>query len=165
MKDKMTTLLFDLDGTLIDTNELIIRSFMHTFDRYYPNQYKREDILPFMGPSLVDTFATIDPEKTEELIRTYREFNIEKHDEYVTEFSGVFGTIKKLKEEGYNLGIVTTKRAEIVKMGLELTKLEPFFETVVTFDDVSKVKPDPESIFKALNYFRAGSFGSHYGRR
>jgi pyrophosphatase PpaX len=153
MDNKITTLLFDLDGTLIDTNELIIQTFLHTFEKYYPNQYKREDILPFMGPSLDQTFSKIDPERKQELIDTYRKFNKEKHDEYVTEFEGVYDTITKLKNEGYKLGIVTTKRSEVANMGLKLAKLEPFFENVITFDDVENVKPDPEPIYKALDFF------------
>ena len=71
MDNKITTLLFDLDGTLIDTNELIIKSFMHTLGHYYPDRYKREDILPFMGPPLVETFSSIDPERTEEMVQRY----------------------------------------------------------------------------------------------
>ena len=153
MDNKITTLLFDLDGTLIDTNELIIKSFMHTLGNYYPDRYKREDVLPFMGPSLVETFSSIDPERTEEMVQRYFAYNIENHDRYVTEFEGVYESIKKLKEEGFKLGIVTTKRAETAALGLKLTKLEPFFETVVTLDDVTKTKPDPEPIYKALDFF------------
>ena len=155
MDNKITTLLFDLDGTLIDTNELIIKSFMHTLEHYYPNRYKREDILPFMGPSLVETFSSIDPERTEEMAQRYIAFNIENHDRFVTEFEGVYETVEKLKEAGFKLGIVTAKRAETVALGLKLTKLEPFFETVVTLDDVTNTKPDPEPVYKALNFFGA----------
>ena len=62
MSNKIDTVLFDLDVTLIDTNELIISSFLHTMETYYPGQYKREDVLPFLGPSLQETFQPMDPE-------------------------------------------------------------------------------------------------------
>jgi pyrophosphatase PpaX len=150
MDSKITTLLFDLDGTLVDTNELIIQSFLHTLGHYYPGRYKREDLLPFMGPSLVETFSSMDPEKTEEMAQMYIDFNVENHDRYVTEFEGVYDTVKKLKEVGFKLGVVTTKRAETVALGLKFTKLESFFETIVTLDDVTKTKPDPEPVNKAL---------------
>lgn len=146
----ITTLLFDLDGTLIDTNELIIQSFLHTLGIYYPDQYKREDVLPFMGPTLVETFDSMDKEKTDEMVRVYREYNISKHDSLVTEFEGVHETISILKEKGFKLGIVTTKRLEVVEKGLKLTKLDPFFEVIVAIDHVSKAKPDPEPVLKAL---------------
>ena len=80
MSSKINTVLFDLDGTLIDNNELIISSYIHTLEKYYPNQYKREDVLPFMGPSLKDVFGPIDPDRVEEMIQTYRDFNISNHD-------------------------------------------------------------------------------------
>ncbi|MDP4157666.1 MAG: HAD hydrolase-like protein, partial [Bacillota bacterium] len=54
MNKNIDTILFDLDGTLVDTNELIISSFLHTLGKYYPDKYKREDVLPFMGPSLYE---------------------------------------------------------------------------------------------------------------
>ncbi|WP_394234673.1 pyrophosphatase PpaX [Niallia oryzisoli] len=150
MNNKITTLLFDLDGTLVDTNELIYVSFQYTLDKYYPGQYTREDILPFFGPSLTSTFYGIDPEKAEEMIDVYQTHNKEHHDQLVTIFPGVMETIKKLKEDGYKLGVVTTKRTEVAKMGLDLTKLTPFFDAFIAFEDVEKTKPDPESLFKAL---------------
>jgi len=151
MNTQINTVLFDLDGTLIDTNELIIASFMHTLGTYYPDKYKREDVLPFMGPTLTETFTSIDMERAEEMMQHYRDFNISKHDELVTEFPGVFETIRTLKEAGFKIGIVTTKVLNTVEKGLKLTKLDQFFDVVVTLDDVEKAKPDPEPIFKALD--------------
>ncbi|WP_449537596.1 pyrophosphatase PpaX [Ferdinandcohnia sp. Marseille-Q9671] len=146
----INTLLFDLDGTLIDTNELIAQSFLHTFEKYYPGQFTREDVLPFNGPTLLESFSSVDPERAEEMVAEYRKFNHEKHDELVTEFPEVFDTIKTLKEKGYKIGVVTTKMRHTVNMGLKLTKLDQFFDVVVTLDDVKAPKPDPEPVHLAL---------------
>ncbi|MEC1259469.1 pyrophosphatase PpaX [Bacillus swezeyi] len=148
---KINTVLFDLDGTLINTNELIIASFLHTLDHYAPGRYKREDVLAFIGPSLYDTFSGIHKDKTDEMIRVYREFNHKMHDELVTEYDTVFETLNRLADEGYKLGIVTTKLRDTVNMGLKLTGLDSFFETVVTLDDVERAKPDPEPVLLALS--------------
>lgn len=150
MTNKITTLLFDLDGTLIDTNELIISSFLHTLEKYYPSKYQREDVLPFMGPSLYESFGSIDPDRVEEMVFEYRAYNIAHHNELVKEFEGVPETIHTLKEKGYKLGIVTTKLYDVVLKGLRFMQLESYFDVVVASDHVSKTKPDPESIFKAL---------------
>ena len=150
MTNKITTILFDLDGTLIDTNELIITTYLHTLEKYYPSKYQREDVLPFLGPTLHEAFGSIDPDLVEEMVLEYRAFNIANHDELVTEFAGVFETVQSLKDRGYKLGIVTTKRHDVTLKGLRLMDLERFFEVVVTYDHVSKTKPDPEPIFKAL---------------
>jgi len=147
---KINTLLFDLDGTLINTNELIIESFLHTLHSYYPDQYKREDVLPFIGPTLYDTFNSINAEKVEEMVKVYRKFNHEQHDVLVKEYETVFETVKTLKEKGFKLGIVTTKIRATVNMGLTLTKLDQFFDVVVTLDDVENAKPHPEPVLKAL---------------
>lgn len=147
---KINTLLFDLDGTLINTNELIIESFLHTLNSYYPGKYKREDVLPFIGPTLYDTFASVNPDKMDEMVKVYRKFNHEQHDILVTEYETVFETIKTLKEQGFKLGIVTTKIRDTVNMGLKLTKLDQFFDVVVTLDDVENAKPHPEPVLKAL---------------
>ncbi|MED4402813.1 pyrophosphatase PpaX [Metabacillus fastidiosus] len=147
---KINTILFDLDGTLVDTNELIIQSFLHTLNNYYPDKYKREDVLPFMGPTLHETFGGMDVERVEEMITMYRKFNHENHDVLVKEFDTVFETVKTLHEKGYKLGIVTTKIRSTVTMGLALTKLDQFFDVVVTIDDVKNAKPDPEPLLLAL---------------
>ncbi|WP_059172064.1 pyrophosphatase PpaX [Bacillus sp. FJAT-27445] len=144
------TILFDLDGTLIDTNDLIINSFLHTFDRYYPNKYKRDDVLPFMGPTLRETFGSINPDNVEEMIRTYRTFNLANHDLLVKEFNGVFETVRTLKESGYKIGIVTTKMHDVVIKGLKLSKLDQYFDVIVALDHVTNAKPDPEPIMLAL---------------
>lgn len=150
MSTKTTTILFDLDGTLIDTNELIIQSFLHTLQNYYPDQYKREDVLPFMGPTLVETFGGMNPDKVDEMVKTYRTFNISNHDLLVKEFEGVKETIMALKEKGYKIGIVTSKMSDVVMKGLKLTELDPYFEIIVALDHVEKAKPDPGPILLAL---------------
>lgn len=150
MNNKINTVLFDLDGTLIDTNELIISSFLHTLEHYYPNRYKREDVLPFLGPTLWETFEPMDPTKVDEMIATYRKYNLAHHDTFVTEFPTVLETVKILKERGYKVGIVTTKLSDVVMKGLKLTKLDSYFDVIVALDHVEKAKPDPEPIFNAL---------------
>jgi pyrophosphatase PpaX len=150
MDNKITTILFDLDGTLIDTNELIISSFLHTLEQYYPSQYKREDVLPFLGPTLKETFEKMDETKVDDMIATYRKYNLEKHDSIVTDFPTVLETIQALKEKGYKIGIVTTKIMDVVQKGLKVTKLDPYFDVIVALDHVEKAKPDPEPIFNAL---------------
>ena len=148
---KIDTVLFDLDGTLINTNELIIASFLHTLDHYFPKQYNREGVIQFIGPSLHDSFGRVNPEKVDEMIEMYRTFNHENHDELVEEYDTVFETVKQLHEKGYKLAVVTTKRSETAKMGLKLTGLDQFFDVIVGIDDVDKVKPDPEPLLKALD--------------
>ncbi|WP_078543933.1 pyrophosphatase PpaX [Litchfieldia alkalitelluris] len=151
----INTLLFDLDGTLIDTNDLIISSFMHTLEQYFPNEFTREDVLKFIGPPLYDSFVALDENRVDEMIATYREHNIANHDALVKEYEGVYEGIKELHAKGYKLGIVTTKMRNTVNMGLKLTGLDQFFDVVVTLDDVKNAKPDPEPVQLALSQLKS----------
>ncbi|MEH6992648.1 pyrophosphatase PpaX [Neobacillus drentensis] len=150
MKSNINTILFDLDGTLIDTNELIISTYLHTLEKYYPGKYTREDVLPFLGPTLHEVFGEMDPDRVEEMVLEYRTYNIANHDALVKEFVGVMETIETLKKKGYKLAIVTTKREDVAFKGLRLMKLDSYFDVMIAYDHVKKVKPDPEPIFLAL---------------
>lgn len=143
-------LLFDLDGTLLDTNELIIESFLHVLGETFPGKYSREHVLPFLGPPLYETFDGIDPTLTETLTASYRKWNLERHDQMVVPFEGVVDTLRQLKQEGYKMAIVSTKRREMIDRGLQLMECENLFDTIVGFEDVTHTKPDPEAIQIAL---------------
>lgn len=148
------TILFDLDGTLIDTNELIIASFEHTF-KTHGLPHTREEIMGFNGPPLRDTFYKLNPDLVETLIATYREHNLAHHDSYVTAFPHVVDVLQKLEENNIQLGVVTTKMRKSVGMGLEITGLDRFFNTVITLDDVDHPKPHPEPVIKAMEQLDA----------
>lgn len=150
MKNNINTLLFDLDGTLIDTNELIISTYLHTLEKYFPGKYTREDVLPFLGPTLHEVFGEMDPDRVEEMVVEYRTYNLANHDALVREFVGVMETIETLKKKGYKLAIVTTKREDVAFKGLRLMKLDSYFDVMIAYDHVKKVKPDPEPIYLAL---------------
>lgn len=144
------TILFDLDGTLINTNELIIASFLHTLDRYDPGRYDRGDIISFVGEPLRETMERIDPQRVDEMVDVYREHNHTHHDRLLQEYDGVYDTVQTLHKQGYGLGIVTTKMRASVGKGLKAARLASFFDVIVTLDDVSRAKPDPEPVNRAL---------------
>ncbi|SDO33392.1 pyrophosphatase PpaX [Psychrobacillus sp. OK028] len=143
-------LLFDLDGTLLNTNELIIETFLHVLGETFPGKYNREAVLPFLGPPLFETFNGIDPSLTETLTASYRKWNLERHDQMVAPFDGVVETLRQLKKDGYKLAIVSTKRREMIERGLHLMECETLFDTIVGLEDVTFTKPDPEPVQIAL---------------
>ncbi|GGA67372.1 pyrophosphatase PpaX [Ornithinibacillus halotolerans] len=148
------TILFDLDGTLIDTNELINESFLYTFNKF-GLEFTREELLSFNGPSLQQTFEQIDLDKAEAMITTYKQHNIAHHDEYVEAFPNVKETLTILKEHGIKLGIVTSKIRDTAIRGLKITGIYEFFETIIAIDDVSNPKPHPEPILSAMKNLNA----------
>lgn len=145
----INTILFDFDGTLIDTNELIYNSFVHTFSQF-GYSFSKEEILQFNGPPLKETFSKINPELADEMIRTYREHNAKHHNDYVKLFPNVRETLSALKEKGLQLAIVSAKMRVGVEQGLEITNIGSYFDAVITIDDVVHPKPHPEPVIKAL---------------
>lgn len=144
------TILFDLDGTIVNSNELISASFDYTFKKYNMN-FTHEEILQFNGPPLKETFFKINPGYEDEMINTYREYNLGNHDVYIKLFPEVIDTINELIRRDVKVGIVTSKMRDAVQLGMKLTGIDHLFETDVTQDDVTHSKPHPESVLKAMN--------------
>lgn len=148
--------IFDLDGTLLDTYSLIRESFIHVFNKHMPNYpLKETQIQSFFGPVLEDSFRTLTKDEVEiaAMVDTYRAFNIDKHDVYLKTFDGASEVIERLKKEGYRLAIYSNKRKDAIMRGLDLVGLTSFFEYIVSSDDVTRVKPHPEGVLKILDFF------------
>ena len=152
---KIETILFDLDGTLIDTNELIIASFTHTVEKFGDRPYTREEILDFIGPPLVDSLTLVNPNKIDDMVTAYREHNYAKNEKYVQAYPDVVETIKKLKTKGYKMGIVTTKIHHTAELGLKIAGMEGIFDVIIGLDDVENAKPHPEPVLTAIDQLKA----------
>ncbi|HBJ01084.1 MAG TPA: pyrophosphatase PpaX [Lysinibacillus sp.] len=146
----LKALLFDFDGTLLNTNELIIQTFMHVLNERFPGQFSPKDCLKFIGPSLKQTFNDIAPGEEEALIAKYRAWNIEHHDELVSQYPDVVSTLEQLKAQGILLAIVSTKRNDTIDRGLSILGAAHLFDVRIGTDDVKNVKPDPEPVLLAL---------------
>ena len=144
--------LFDLDGTLLNTDLLIEKSFRHVFGQYMPDyDLSYEEVLSFMGPSLKDTFERyFDKSMIDELVTCYRGYNIAHHNDFVSIYPHIVETLDALKNKGYKMAVVTTKMTDVARLGLDLFDLTKYFDCVIGMNEVSCVKPDPEGVFKAL---------------
>lgn len=145
------TVLFDLDGTILDTNELIIASFLHALKGTVDESFSREHIIPSMGAPLEDQMKRFSGlEKVDHLIDAYREVNLRLHDEYVKLFDQVEEVLAALHRENIKLGVVTTKMRLTTDRGLAFTNIAKYMDTVITIDDVQHAKPHPEPVLKAI---------------
>ncbi|MBW5448994.1 pyrophosphatase PpaX [Cohnella sp. CFH 77786] len=151
MTNALKAVLFDLDGTIVDTNELIIQSFLHALKGKVPEGFGRDHIIPSMGQPLKDQLQQFSGlEDVAELTQAYREYNYLKHDEMVSLFPGVAEVVKRLKEHGIKLGVVTTKMRPTTERALRMFGLFEHMDTIVTLDDVEHAKPHPEPVLKAM---------------
>ncbi|ASS67854.1 MULTISPECIES: pyrophosphatase PpaX [unclassified Paenibacillus] len=156
MKTPIQNLLFDLDGTILDTNELIMRSFLHALQGVVPADFGREQMIPYMGLTLVDQMKHFSgQEETSHLISLYREMNMKLHDDLVVPFPHTAEVLERLKAAGFKLGVVTTKIRMSTEKGLRLTGLLDYMDAIVTLDDVDNPKPHPEPVLRAMEMLGA----------
>ncbi len=143
-------LLLDLDGTVLDTNQLIVSSFQHTLGELLGLTVTAEQLYPYFGEPLIHTMARFAPDRAEEMVAHYRAYNIAHHDDLARVFPGLGDVLRRLREGGVRLAIVTSKYAPTAKRGLDLFGLTPLFETLVTMETTPRHKPDPAPAVAAL---------------
>jgi pyrophosphatase PpaX len=142
--------LFDLDGTLIDSGAIILASFRHATRTVLRREIPEAELAARVGGSnIYDQLRAIDEEQADELVRVYREHNEPLHDE-LEAFEGVEHVLAELKRHGRRLGIVTAKRRRTVELAFAVLPLEPYFDVVVTAEMTDRHKPHPEPVLAAL---------------
>jgi pyrophosphatase PpaX len=148
----MKTYLFDLDGTLLDSIDLILTSFHHTSRAHFSREWSDAYWLAGVGTPLRTQLARVarSAEELEALLDTYRAFNLEMHDEMAKPYPGVIEVVRALHAKGAKLGLVTSKLSTGANRGLRLLGLEEEFSVRVCADDVENGKPHPEPVLRAL---------------
>ncbi len=147
--------LFDFDGTLVDSGAIILSSFKHATRTVLERDVEEEQIAALVGGSnLYDQMRLIDPSRVDDLVRVYREHNGPLHDE-LQAFEGVEELVARLDDEERKLGIVTAKGRATVDLAFAVIDLEPYFDVVVTADMTERHKPDAEPVLKALELLDA----------
>ena len=143
--------LFDLDGTLIDTIGLLLECARHTFVGRTPAPTDEEWIAG-IGTPLRNQFAayTSSEEEIEQLTQRYRAFQREHHDRLTTAFPGVLEVLDELESRGHPMGIVTSKSNEMMDRGLEWVGIMRHMKTRIGMDNAKRHKPDPHPVQAAL---------------
>lgn len=153
---KYDTILFDLDGTLVDTNELILTSFLHVLGQHFPGRYRREDIIPHMGGTLFEQMERFGGmEMRDVLVQAYREHNERIHDDYIKPFHHVNETLEELKKLGVKMAIVTTKQRKTAEMGAKLFEIDQYMSAFIAYESTDKHKPSPDPLLKAMELVKA----------
>ena len=153
---RFPVILFDLDGTLIDSGPMIVASMKHAaktvLDRDIPEAVLTAAV---GGPGLTAPMHALDPERVDELVAAYREHNEPLHEE-LEAFWEVVEVLPRLRSEGRRLGIVTAKRHATVQLAFDrLPGLESNFDVVIGSEDTERHKPDPDPILEALRRLSA----------
>lgn len=151
--------LFDLDGTLLDSVPLILDSFRHTFERVGLPRPDEATLTYGLGIPLRSYFGrwVSRPEQVEEMIAIYRDFNLGLHDERVSAFPGVVEMVDAVRAGGRRVAIVTSKNRAASERGLRRIGLIDAIDVIVSCEDVVRPKPDREPVDRALEWLGTSS--------
>jgi pyrophosphatase PpaX len=144
--------LYDFDGTLADSTELIMRCYRHTMTTHLGECPPDEEWLSGFGTPLetqIARFARSD-EETAAMLVTYRDYQNGIHDDLLRPFPGAAETVAELERRGVALAIVTSKYRRSTLRGMELCGITEHFDVIVTPEDVANPKPHPEPVRFAL---------------
>ena len=160
MKHKYELILFDLDGTVADTDEMIVQTMNYLYDKYRNGKRTpREEIYYFSGPPIYDTLTKEFPDQDFDFM--FQEFvkeSSKNYPKYVTLYPHTKETLLKLKENGYKLGIITNKMHNPTLMCLKLIGLEGIFDSLVCYDDVSNPKPHKDTVDMAMKELNVSDY-------
>lgn len=146
---KINTVLFDFDGTIMDTNEVILNSWNYTFNKILGHDADKEEMLKHFGEPLelsMKRFFGADGDTVKEYVDIYRSYQKDNFVDDIQLFDGVPEMLEMLKDNGYTLALVTSRLKPTTMQGVEKFGLDKYFDIIITANDCKKHKPDPEPI-------------------
>ena len=153
-----------MDGTVLNSDPMILEAMNVLYDKYRNGvRTPKEQVVYFSGPPIRETLKKEFPNLDQNFI--FDEFHKESYKLYATHtfpYPHSKEVLLKLKKEGFKLGIVTNKLHKLTEYALECIGLNDIFEYIVGFDDVSKGKPDPEGMNKAMDFFKGNVHNTIY---
>ncbi len=164
MKKKYEAIIFDVDGTIIDSDMMLVNSFNVLYDLYRDGKKTpQEEIYYFSGPPIRETLKKEFPHMDLDFMhQEYLRISPSFYETSITQMEGIEEVLKKLKQLGFKLGVVTNKARKSTDKCLKMTKLDRFFDVVIGFDDVSEGKPSPEGLNKAMNLLNVNKESTLY---
>jgi pyrophosphatase PpaX len=152
---RFPVVLFDLDGTVVDSGGIILASMRHATREVLGRDFGDAELMQAVGgPGLEAQMEVFAPERVEDLVRVYRAHNEPLHDE-LEACAGMEDVLVRLHEQGHRLGVVTAKRRSTVELAFARVPIAHLFETVVGGDETQKHKPDPEPLLLAAERMNA----------
>jgi pyrophosphatase PpaX len=142
--------LFDLDGTVVDSGGIILASMRHATREVLGREFADAELMAAVGgPGLEAQMRELGPEHVDELVRVYRAHNEPLHEELAS-FAGIDDVLVRLKDDGRRLGIVSAKRRSTVALAFARVEVGHLFDVVVGGDDTERQKPAPDPLLHAL---------------
>jgi len=152
---RFPVVLFDLDGTVVDSGAIILASMRHATREVLGRDYSDEELLQTVGgPGLEAQMRAFAPDQVDRLVDVYRAHNEPLHDK-LEACVGMEDVLVRLHEEGRRLGVVTAKRRATVDLAFAQVPIGHLFETIVGGDETERHKPDPAPLLLAAERLHA----------
>lgn len=148
--------VFDCDGTLLDTYDLVYATSKKVFEEKFPGYpVTHEEIDSFFGPLIDESLRKYakDEEHLEECLDFYRKTNIELHPKYVKPFTHIKEMLEELKAQGYKIAIVSNKISKHVLLGLQISGIDHLVDEICGAELLKKAKPDPDGIYQMMEKY------------
>lgn len=157
MNRKYDVILFDMDGTIANTDPMIVESFHILYDKYKGGKRRPDsEVYYFSGPPIRVTLKQEFPELDQDFIfDEFHKVSRKLYDTHIFPYPHCREVLLKLKEAGFKLGVVTNKMHDLSLVALKILNLDDVFDLVVGFNDVKKGKPNEEGILKAISYYHS----------
>jgi pyrophosphatase PpaX len=151
----VNTILFDFDGTLVDSRDFLVNAAYQTAERFKPGESDYQQFLNRFGVAFGEYLVSIEPQKKVEIRNYFVHLKSLNYHNMIHPFPYVKSGLTELKRLGFKMGIVTNQQKRMTIPALEATDILDIFDTVVTVDDVQEGKPSPEVIFQAKTQLNA----------
>jgi pyrophosphatase PpaX len=149
---KIDTVVFDFDGTLVDTNDVVLSSWQYAARGLLGHEFPTETLTATLGEPITHTIAYLFPDHDPDLVvKAYRDFHHEHFADMIRVFPGVREMLGALEADGYKLGLVTNRLRRTTETGLRQFDIEKYFGAVVAVGEAPKDKPAPEHIWFTLD--------------
>jgi pyrophosphatase PpaX len=142
--------VFDLDGTLIDTIPLIVASHRHAVQTVLGRDLSDPELRAGIGRPLPEQMRTFDAERADDLYHAYRTFNHANTAEYLGWFEGIGDMLERLAADGVRLAVATSKSRDAVDLAFSLQPPPVAFDACITLEDTTTHKPDPAPVLLAI---------------
>lgn len=150
IKKEFDAVLFDIDGTILDTTNYILQAYQHAFRVHLEREITWREVVPVMGLPLVECYRRLtNLQEVDYLIVSHNEFQYQNLSLAVA-YPNTLNTLRALKKKGVGLGAITSRYGDQVTETLRMTGLGDSFQVIITPLDVERPKPDAESVIKAL---------------
>lgn len=149
-------IIFDCDGTILDTYELIENVVIKTFEEILPEyEMTKDEAHTFFGPFVDETFTKYfdSKEEVEHAVKVYAKYCDELTPQYVKAYPGIKEMLIKLKEQNYKIAMVSNKISDAINMGLEICEISEYFDLIIGAEKLEYVKPHPDGIYQVMEHY------------